>query len=132
MCVFLPTVQQDHGLLESYCMPDLHLAVWPIQHVGGQEEYKGRRPLNSLQHALLREVRGPVVVPHLEAHSLELEVDGVGLVAARALAMAERRDEDKHHQSSIGFMLSDKPDEEVAIAALWDRHWRNCHAHSLG
>ena len=53
---------------------------------------KGGRLLDALQHALLGKVVGAVVVPHLEAHPLELEVDGVGLVAPGALAMAAQTD----------------------------------------
>ena len=36
--------------------------------------------LDALQHALLGQVVGAVVVPRLEAHALELKVDGIGLV----------------------------------------------------
>ena len=41
-----------------------------------EEEYEGCRLLDALQHALLGQVVGAVVVPHLEAHALKLQVDG--------------------------------------------------------
>ena len=61
------TVEQHQGLLERQGVPDLHLAVRPIEHVGRQEEDEGRRPLDALQHALLGQVGRAVVVPHLRA-----------------------------------------------------------------
>ena len=82
------TVQQDDGLLERQRVPDLHLAVVALQNSARQKEHKGRCLLNALEHAILCQVVGAVVVPRLEAHPLELEVDGVGLVAPSALAMA--------------------------------------------
>ena len=74
------TVQQDDGLLERHRVPDLQLAVRPLQYARGEEQDEGRRPLDALQHALLGQVVGAVVVPRLEAHALELKVDGIGLV----------------------------------------------------
>ena len=69
-----------------------------MEHALTEEEDKGSRLLNPLQHAILGEVGGPVVVPRLEAHPLELEVDGVGLVAAGGLAMAECDQREKKKQ----------------------------------
>ena len=65
VCVVSLTMQQDDGLLERQRVPDLQLAVGTLQHVGGKKEHEGRRSLNALEHALLGEVGGPVVVPHL-------------------------------------------------------------------
>ena len=95
------TVEQHDRLLERQGVPDLHLAVRTLQHIKGEKEQEGCRPLDALQHALLGEVAGPIVVPHLrrtskqasgeklasqsgggrwlahfEPHSFELEVDG--------------------------------------------------------
>ena len=70
------TVQQDDGLLEREGVPDLDLAVGTIEHVERKKDDEGCRPLDALEHALLREVGRPIVVPHFEAHALELEVDG--------------------------------------------------------
>ena len=69
-------MQQDDGLLERQCVPDLHLAVGALEDPLAQKEHKGRRLLNALEHALLGQVVGAVVVPHTEAHALELQVDG--------------------------------------------------------
>ena len=59
------TVEHDDRLLERQGVPDLHLAVGSLQNPGTQEEYEGRCLLNALEHALLGQVVGSVVVPHL-------------------------------------------------------------------
>ena len=59
------TVQQDHGLLERQGMPDLHLAVGTLQDSLRKKEHEGCRPLDALEHALLGQIVGAVVVPHL-------------------------------------------------------------------
>ena len=74
------TVEQHHGLLERQRVPDLQLAVGALEDAGRQEEHEGRRLLDALEHALLRQVVGAVVVPRLEAAHRELEVDGVRLL----------------------------------------------------
>ena len=78
-------MQQHHGLLERHRMPDLHLAVRPLQHAQAQEQDERRRLLNALQHALLGDIGGAVVVPAAVAEPLELEVEGISLVTARGL-----------------------------------------------
>ena len=59
------------------------LFVWihslPVEHSLTEEEHKSSGLLDSLQHPVLGEVGGSVVVPCLEAHPFELEVDGVRL-----------------------------------------------------
>ena len=79
------TVNQHHGLLERERVPDLHLAVRTLQHVDREEENEGRRLLDALEHALLGQIVSTVVVPHLEAHALELKVNCIGLVSSCAL-----------------------------------------------
>ena len=87
-------MQQDDRLLERHGVPDLHLAVRPLKHprAGGVVEFRanhdfgtpyalgagspekedeGRGFLNALEHALLRQVRGAVVVPHLSRRKRE-------------------------------------------------------------
>ena len=49
-----------------------------------EKQYEGCRLLDALQHALFGQVIGAVVVPCLEAHALELEVDGVGLQSSKS------------------------------------------------
>ena len=44
-------------------MPDLHLAVRPLQNISGQEEDESGASLNALKHALLCQIAGAVVVP---------------------------------------------------------------------
>ena len=77
------TVEQHHGLPERQRVPDLHLAVRPLQHARRQEEHEGRRLLDALEHALLGQVVGAVVVPRLEAAHRELEVYRVRLWVGR-------------------------------------------------
>ncbi len=66
-------------------MPDLQLAVGPLQNPHREKQDKRCRLFDPLQHPVLGEVRCPVVVPRLEAHPLELEVDGICLVSAGGL-----------------------------------------------
>ena len=56
------TVQQDDGLLERQGVPDLQLAVRTLQDANRKKEHKGRCFLDALEHALLREIVGAVVV----------------------------------------------------------------------
>ena len=105
------TVNQHDALLEGYCMPDLHLAVRPLQNISGQEEDESGASLNALKHALLCQIAGTVVVPdgatikliasricvsifshspNTEAEPLEFEVYGVCLILPRFLAMARK------------------------------------------
>ena len=74
------TVEQDNGLLERQGVPDLHLAEGTLQDSRRKKEHKGCSLLDALQHALLGQVVSAVVIPRLEAHALELKVDGIGLV----------------------------------------------------
>ena len=41
--------------------------------------------LDALQHALLGDIGGAVVVPAVVAEPLELEVEGISLISARGL-----------------------------------------------
>ena len=56
------TVEQHNWPLERQRMSDLHLAVRPLQHARRQEEHEGRRLLDALEHTLLGQVVGAVVV----------------------------------------------------------------------
>ena len=60
------TVQQYHGLLERQRVPDLHLAVGTLQDSLREEEHKGCRLLDALEHAVLGQVVGTVVVLRTE------------------------------------------------------------------
>ena len=63
--VVLPlTVQQDNGLLERQGMPDLQLAVGTLQDARRKEEHERCCFLDALEHALLCQVVGAVVVLH--------------------------------------------------------------------
>ena len=66
------TGQELRGSIELFCT----------------HQEKGRCLLDALQHALLRQVVGPVVVPYFEPQALELEIYGICLVAPCALCMA--------------------------------------------
>ena len=59
------TVEQHDGLLERHRVPDLHLAVGALKDAGRKKEDESCRLLDALQHALLGQVVGAVVVPHL-------------------------------------------------------------------
>ena len=65
VCVVSLTMQQDDGLLERQRVPDLHLAVRPLQDARRQEQEEGGCLLDALEHALLGQIVGAVVVPHL-------------------------------------------------------------------
>ena len=65
------TVQQDDWLLERQSVPDLHLAVRPVQDVDRKKENEGCRPLDALEHPLLGEVGRAIVIPHLRAQTDE-------------------------------------------------------------
>ena len=66
------TVEQHDGLLERQRVPDLHLAVRPLQDARRQEQEEGGCLLDALEHALLGQVDGPVVIPHLRAADADL------------------------------------------------------------
>ena len=67
------TVQQDHRLLERQRMPDLQLAVGTLQDSLRKEEHEGCRLLDALEHALLGQIVGAVVVPHLHGGAKQRE-----------------------------------------------------------
>ena len=49
----------------------------------------------------------PLTIPRLEAHPLELEVDGVGLVATSGLRMAVQREREREMRESPEGMVTD-------------------------
>ena len=80
-------MKEHHRLLERQGVPDLHLAVGPLQYTGRKElvvgvavnlnnnllmkaepahQNEGGCLLNALQHAILGQIICAVVVPHME------------------------------------------------------------------
>ena len=56
------TVQQDDRLLERHGVPDLHLAVGTLQDAAREKEHERGSLLDALEHALLCQIVGAVVV----------------------------------------------------------------------
>ena len=85
--VVLPlTVQQDNGLLERQGVPDLQLAVGTLQDSLRKKEHEGCCLLDALEHALLGQIVGAVVVPHLHRRRKQSEGNGhKGFVWSRCM-----------------------------------------------
>ena len=56
------TVNEHDGLAQLQSLPDLHLAVGPLEHADAEEEEDGGAVLDAIQHAVLGQVRSAVVV----------------------------------------------------------------------
>ena len=63
------TVNEYDGHAQLQRLPDLHLAVRPLEHADAQEQHKSGTVLDAVQHALLGKVRGPVVVCNAEVRA---------------------------------------------------------------
>ena len=65
-----------------------------------------------------------LTIPRLEAHPLELEVDGIGLVAPRGLRVAEGTEAEREKERGVmkrvtkNRVVMDKPDEELCAQQI--------------
>ena len=84
------TVEQDDGLLERQGVPDLQLAVGTLQDARRKEEHERCCFLDALEHALLCQIIGAVVVPHLRRSEAER-------VQERGTSQHEMRENGRQH-----------------------------------
>ena len=72
-------------------MPDLHLAVGTLQDSLRKEEHEGCRLLDALEHALLSQIVGAVIIPHLHSKAEQVKATGRAQANEQEMRMRERQ-----------------------------------------